>query len=208
MTSELNNTSPLHHRLAAMALSLRRHVLMFLRRIRYRLWNVHSTAYIGSGIYIGASLHMEPQSFINSRCWIGSHLRIEKYAMVGPEVKVVGSDHSFWEAGIPVIFAGHPEMEVTIIEADAWIGCGATLMAGVRVGRGAIVAAGSVVTKDVPPFEIHGGVPAKKIRDRFKTADEVEKHQRMLDGPLLSGKKLLPTCFRGTPMETTTGPEK
>lgn len=53
-------------------------------------------------------------------------------------------------------------------------------MAGCTIGDGAIVAAGAVVTKDVPPFEIHGGVPAKKIDDRFRTEEEINLHRKML----------------------------
>lgn len=56
---------------------------------------------------------------------------------------------------------------------DVWIGHGVVLLAGVHVGDGAIVAAGAVVTKDVPPYTIVGGVPAKKIRQRFED-NEVE----------------------------------
>lgn len=55
-----------------------------------------------------------------------------------------------------------------IIEDDVWIGFGATVMSGVRVSQGAVVAAGAVVTKDVPPYSIVGGVPAKVIKYRFK----------------------------------------
>lgn len=55
------------------------------------------------------------------------------------------------------------------IEADddVWIGYGATIMSGVHIGQGAVVAAGAVVTKDVPPYAIVGGVPAKVIKYRF-----------------------------------------
>lgn len=49
-----------------------------------------------------------------------------------------------------------------------WIGTGATILQGVKIGDGAVVASGAVVTKDIPPYEIWGGVPAKKIRNRTK----------------------------------------
>jgi len=51
-----------------------------------------------------------------------------------------------------------------IIEDDVWINFGAAILKGVRIGRGAVVAAGSVVTKDVPPWTLVAGVPAKEIR--------------------------------------------
>ncbi len=54
-----------------------------------------------------------------------------------------------------------------VVEDDVWVGYGATVLSGVRIGQGAIVAAGSVVTKDVPPYAIVGGVPAKVMKYRF-----------------------------------------
>jgi len=54
-----------------------------------------------------------------------------------------------------------------VVEDDVWIGHGATVLSGVRIGQGAVVAAGAVVTKDVPPYAIVGGVPAKIIKYRF-----------------------------------------
>ena len=85
-----------------------------------------------------------------------------------------------------MVFAGRPDPEKTTIEDDVWIGNSSIIMAGVTIGRGAIIGAGSVVTKDVPAYEIHAGVPNKKIRDRF-SPEEIEKHNKMLDGPLFSG---------------------
>ena len=55
----------------------------------------------------------------------------------------------------------------TVIQSDAWIGMNAIIMPGVTIGEGAIVAAGSVVSKDVPPYTIVGGNPAKEIKKRF-----------------------------------------
>ena len=78
-----------------------------------------------------------------------------------------------------------------VVKDDAWIGFGSLIMSGVTIGQGAIVAAGSVVTKDVPPYAIVGGVPAKVIKYRFDektikellkidysdlTKEEIEKH--------------------------------
>jgi len=66
-----------------------------------------------------------------------------------------------------------------IIGNDVWIGYGARLMQGIEIGDGAVVAAGAIVTKNVPPFEIWGGIPAKKIADRFheKQKQALEKIQ-------------------------------
>lgn len=66
-----------------------------------------------------------------------------------------------------------------IIEGDNWIGANAIILKGVTVGRGAVVAAGSVVIHDVPPYSIVGGVPAKVISERFSPS-EIQQHEKIL----------------------------
>ena len=80
-----------------------------------------------------------------------------------------------------MIFSGRPEVPSTVIGDDVWMGARSVIIAGTRIGRGAIVAAGAVVTKDVPEYAICAGVPAKVIRYRFAAADQ-ETHDEMLDG--------------------------
>jgi acetyltransferase-like isoleucine patch superfamily enzyme len=65
------------------------------------------------------------------------------------------------------LFGAFAEHKPTTIGSDAWIGANAVVLSGVKIGEGAIVAAGAVVTDDVPPYAIVGGVPAKLIRYRF-----------------------------------------
>lgn len=71
-------------------------------------------------------------------------------------------------------YAAPEKKHAVVIGNDVWIGWGATLIAGVTVGDGAVVAAGAVVTKDVPPYTVVGGVPAKPIKKRFTDA-QIEK---------------------------------
>lgn len=66
-----------------------------------------------------------------------------------------------------------------VFEGDNWIGANATILRGVTVGRGAIIAAGAVVTKDVPPYSVCGGVPARCLKMRFD-ADTLQKHINVL----------------------------
>ena len=66
-----------------------------------------------------------------------------------------------------------------VVESDVWIGCRVTLLSGVHVGRGAIIAAGAVVNKSVPPYAIVGGVPAKVIKFKW-TVEEILKHEKAL----------------------------
>lgn len=73
-----------------------------------------------------------------------------------------------------------------IVEDDVWIGYGATIMSGVHIGQGAVIAAGAVVTKDVPPYAIAGGVPAEVIKYRFDS--EIIKKLLKIDYSALSKK--------------------
>lgn len=66
-----------------------------------------------------------------------------------------------------------------VIEDDVWCGANVTILKGVTIGRGSVVAAGAVVTRSCPPYSIIGGVPAKVLKMRF-TAEEIEEHERLL----------------------------
>jgi len=153
---------------------------MCYKRSRYGLRNVHPTFYISGKSIVAQDLIAHEYSFIGHGCLIGPRVELGPYVMLASGVAIVGGDHRYDLPGVPIIFSGRPELEKTVIEADAWIGYGSVLIAGVRIGRGAIVAAGAVVTKDVPPYEIHGGVPARKIGERFTGPHEREIHDAML----------------------------
>ena len=66
-----------------------------------------------------------------------------------------------------------------VIEDDVWCGANVTILKGVTIGHGSVVAAGAVVTKSFPPYSIIGGIPAKLIKMRF-TEEEIAKHERLL----------------------------
>jgi acetyltransferase-like isoleucine patch superfamily enzyme len=67
------------------------------------------------------------------------------------------------------------------IEDDVWVGYGSIILSGVTIGRGSIIATGSIVTKDVAPFSIYGGVPARKIADRFDNDSDLQEHIRLFE---------------------------
>ena len=139
-----------------------RRMAMDMRRWRYGLRGVHPTAYIcaGSCRDIRNDVAIGEFAFVNQGAIIGGRVRIGRYCMLAPRVSIKGADHIFDIAGTPTIFSGRPEVPETNIETDVWIGLGAVIMQGVRIGRGSIIGANSVVTTDVPPYEIWAGIPA------------------------------------------------
>lgn len=85
---------------------------------------------------------------------LGNNIRI------GPNVTFFAAGHDYTKINLPDNAAG------IIIKDNVWIGGNSTIIQGITIGEGAIIAAGSVVTKDVPPYQIFGGVPAKIIKER------------------------------------------
>jgi acetyltransferase-like isoleucine patch superfamily enzyme len=81
-----------------------------------------------------------------------------------PGTQIIAVNHVFDDPGRPFIEQGITAQGI-IIEDDVWLGSAAIVTDGVRVGRGAVVAAGAVVTKDVPPHTVVGGVPARVLRE-------------------------------------------
>lgn len=102
--------------------------------------------------------------------------------LVGGGVRFVGRrDHEFEVPGQTIWQGKRGENGLIKVGDDVWIGASSVILSGVRIGSGAIVAAGSVLTRDVPPCEIWGGNPARKIRDRFPEEDK-RKHLTFLQG--------------------------
>jgi chloramphenicol O-acetyltransferase type B len=143
---------------------------------RVRLW-AKKTLVIGANFYIGRD------SFIETDCIIGDNV------LIANRVGIVGKyDHNYQQIGVAIrqssairdIDYNWKGLNlVTEIGTDVWIGYGAIVMGGVKIGNGAIIAAGAVVTKDVEPYSIYGGNPAKKISDRFNSKEDLVSHLRI-----------------------------
>jgi len=94
--------------------------------------------------------------------------------LIGSGVHIIASNHNFDDPDRKIADQGHdPDKAGVRIDDDVWIGANAILLAGVHIGRHSVVAAGSIVNRDVPPFSVVGGVPAKLIR-RIPVSDHPE----------------------------------
>ncbi|PKM57898.1 MAG: acetyltransferase [Firmicutes bacterium HGW-Firmicutes-3] len=114
----------------------------------------------GSGISIG------DRSGIGLNARIQGPLTIGKYVMMGPDVIIYTRNHDIQNISVPMIEGGETPPKAVVIEDDVWIGARAIILPGVRIGQGAVIGAGAVVTKDVGNYAIVGGVPAKIIGNR------------------------------------------
>lgn len=121
--------------------------------------NIENGARFGFNVTLGNNSGLGVNSIVE-RAIIGNNV------MMGRDVIIISGSHKFENCNIPMIFQGmQPEKEV-IIEDDVWIGHRVIILPGVKIGRGSIIGAGAVVTKDVTQNTIVGGVPAKIIRYR------------------------------------------
>jgi acetyltransferase-like isoleucine patch superfamily enzyme len=112
------------------------------------------TCIIGDHVWIG------PQSYFDARCLV-----LEEYVGWGPGAKVLGSTHTGLPTDVPIV---QTDLEIKPVRVEAWadVGTGAVLLPGVTVGRGSIIGAGAVVNRDVAPFSVVAGVPARFVRWR------------------------------------------
>lgn len=121
---------------------------------------------VEKGARFDSSLEIGDRSGIGENCVITNKVIIGNDVMMAREVLINPGNHNFSDTTIPMNKQGAAPKRCVIIEDDVWIGSRAILMPGVKIGHGSIIAAGAVVTHDVPPFSIIGGVPAKLIKSR------------------------------------------
>lgn len=118
--------------------------------------------YIGSGqhVHIGSHCRINEDVFIQGG-------KIGNYVLIAPNVAILSRSHNHGRTDIPMLMQGQSEPSPPTIEDDVWIGRNAVIMPGVRIGRGSIVGAGAIVVRDVEPYSVVGGVPARLIRMRL-----------------------------------------
>jgi acetyltransferase-like isoleucine patch superfamily enzyme len=152
---------------------------------------------IGNDFHSGRSviLWAKNQLVIGDNFYIGRFSQIECDAIIGNnvmlanQVALVGRyDHNYQQIGVPTRLASEirdPDYSwkglnlKVVIKDDVFIGYGSIILSGVIIEQGSIIASGSVVTRDVEPYSIYGGVPAKKIGNRFENDEDLEEHIRL-----------------------------
>jgi len=163
----------------------------YLTTIKWKKYSFGKNFHAGRGVVLWAKHTIT----IGDNFYIGRYSQIECDAIIGNNVifannvALVGRyDHHYEQIGKPTRLASqirHKDYHwkgldsKVIIEDDVWVGYGAIIMSGVKIGKGSVVAAGSVVTKDVKPYSIVGGNPARFIKYRF-SEEEIERHERLM----------------------------
>jgi len=136
----------------------------------------YNTISVGDDVFIGSGATFSaPESSIT----IGNKV------MFGPNVTIMGGDHNTSEIGrfMYDVQKKMPDNDLpVVIDEDVWIGTGVIILKGVHIGRGAIIAAAALVIRDVPPYSIVGGVPAKCLKIRWN-CEEIMTHEATIYPP-------------------------
>lgn len=118
---------------------------------------------------------------LGPHCHISADVHFGNYVLCAANVSFIGrNEHSYNIVGETIWESSRGVDKPTIVGHDVWIGHNSLILGGVHIGDGSVVAAGSVVTKDVPPFSIVGGNPAKVIKNRFSSVAEENIHRLYL----------------------------
>lgn len=144
---------------------------------------------VGKHVRLGRRLFVFPRRVtLGSYCYIGAgsyldgDITIGDHSMLANNVAIVGGDHAFSTPGVTMRDGGREAWRPTILGRDVWIGHGAIIINGISIGDGALVAAGSVVTKDVAAFSVVAGNPARHIKWRFDEAGQNVHSKRLGEG--------------------------
>lgn len=141
----------------------------FLRRHLYRFAACGRDDLLMEGLWVEypQRLRIGDHVNINRDCFLnaGGEITIGDWVLVGPKVVIYSQNHIIDGIDVPISCAPDEYGPVTVGD-DVWIGAAATILPGVTIGEGAVVAAGAVVTHDVEPFSVVAGVPARHVRFR------------------------------------------
>jgi maltose O-acetyltransferase len=124
--------------------------------------NVEHGAWFGSG----RGIRLGDRSDLGMDVLVMGPLSVGVDVMMGPRCVMLSVNHSTAETSRPMNSQGFEPSRAIVIEDDVWLGAGVTVLPGVRIGRGSVIGAGSVVTRDIPPWAIAAGNPARVVRHR------------------------------------------
>lgn len=130
-------------------------------------------------ISIGDDVFMNVNVVIISREG-GGDICIGNHVSFGPGVNIYGINHNYRQIGSWIKDVYIPEEKNVTIEDDVWVGANAIILPGVTIGKGSVIAAGAVVTKDIAPYTVYMGIPSQKISNRF-TPSEIDEHEGRLN---------------------------
>ncbi len=161
------------HKFGRWAQLVRRFICRRIFKYAGKKINIEKGAYFGDG----SEIEIGDYSAIGVNCQTCGPIKIGNDVMMGPDVIILTLHHKFDRLDIPMWQQGHYPSEPVVIGDDVWIGTRAIFLPGVKIGKGAIIGAGAVITKDVPEYAIVGGNPAKVIKFRKEQSD-AEKASR------------------------------
>ena len=162
---------------------------------KYRLRDC--TSY-GNGVTVGRGSVLKGNIVIGNSVSIGhgavfmstgAKISIHDFVVMGPNVTIYTGDHAIDIIGKHIIEISDSDKKNTnnplnydkdvVIESGCWIGTRAIILKGVTVGRGSVIGAGAIVTRDVPPYSVYSGVPSARIKPRF-TEEQIVEHEKEL----------------------------
>ena len=129
----------------------------------------------GAYFHSGARIRLGDYSGIGRQARLHGTISIGKHVMIGPDVNAYTHNHRTDRTDIPMRLQGFEGPRPITIEDDVWIGGQVILLPGVRIGRGAIVGAGAVVTHDVPPYAVAVGNPAHTVKFRDRASNRQDR---------------------------------
>lgn len=126
----------------------------------------------GAWFRTGGTLSVGDNSNIGINANINGFVSIGKDVLMGPDVIIMSRNHVFDNPNTPIRKQGYTEHRPVKIGDDVWISARVIILPGVTIGNGSVVAAGSIVTKDIPPYTVVVGVPAVPVKRRNKVIDK------------------------------------
>jgi maltose O-acetyltransferase len=136
-------------------------------------------------IFVGDDTYIGPGTYISA---VNTTVTIGRKVMLSPHVAIIAGDHNTGVVGrfMRDVYEKRETDDLPVVVSDdVWVGTRAIILKGVTIGRGAVVAASAVVTRDVPPYAVVAGVPARLLHMRFDP-EQIERHERELYGRVLS----------------------